>query len=138
MSVLQAAEAEKVARLQELEAIAGNYCKKLLDLIFENDIKSKGSEDPTPARHAHLYKNNMLYVLERVMSFSSDTGTTRDPIDFMREYDKRHEGIMANYKAVIDEESAKAREDVRPVRPRRTISNYFPKGGRRRTLRKKF
>ena len=146
MSEIERAGAEKIRELQALEVFAGKYCKQQLDLLFMNDIKSKGSSDHVPAEHAQVYRNNMNYVLDRVMSLSllANTTVTSEPVEFMEEYDRRRVLIIERYEAIQQEEeeiarrataaaAAMAEEATGRQLSKGNIRSYFSrKGGRRR------
>lgn len=141
---------QKVQEIQALEVFAGKFCKQQLEALFANDIASKASADPAQAAYAHSYKHNIMYVLDRVMSFSTHPAPSTDGEDFMEEYSKRHSAIIAKYQAIIDEEeeaarkateaaAAMAEEAAQRELPRRNIRSYFTRRGgrrRRRSLRK--
>jgi hypothetical protein len=63
------AERRKVEAIQALEKVAWNFCKATMDKLFNYDIIAKGSTNPVYGTQAHLCKNDILFVLERVMSF---------------------------------------------------------------------
>jgi hypothetical protein len=125
------AETRKARAIQELEKFPAQFCTGRLRQLFEYDIQAKGSADPTLATHAHVCKNDILFVLDHVMSFpgpgiiTSHVGRkSYDPYFFasqdeqypaptlsaqakelVTEYDKHIQEVLARY----DEESAKER-----------------------------
>jgi hypothetical protein len=144
MSAIEAVQLQKARELQALEVFAGKYCKRQLEELFNNDIASKGSPDPRYAAYAHGYKNNILYVLDRVMSFSTHPATSRETEEFMEEYTRRHAEIITKYEAIIHEEEEIARKAAeasaameqeatsRRLPPGNIRSYLTRKGGRRR------
>lgn len=160
---IEDAEAEKINEFQELEAFAGKYCKKQLENLFTYDIASKGAQDSTAANNAHLCKNNLLYVLQHVMSFQGpeivtphfdeNNTITQESQLFVQEYKNHQKAIIAKYEAVVAEEEANARKATNaakameeeslgraPPLPKGNIRHYFSRagtGGRRRRHRRK-
>ena len=147
MEVVEAAEAEKIQDIKLLEANAEKFCKHLLKQLFILDIQSKGSNDPRLAYSAQVHKNSILYVLERVMSFSPTEHITPETLQFMKEYDAHHRGIIQKYEGIIRGEesalqqsrSAAAAIQEEQVLAPKNIRRYFPpkaRGGRRKTRRR--
>jgi len=125
------AETRKARAIQEIETFAAKFCKGRLQQLFEFDIQAKASADPTLATHAHVCKNDILFVLNHVMSFEGPGITTShvgrksyDPLFFasqdeqypaltlsaqakalVTEYDNHIKKVLTRY----DEESAKER-----------------------------
>ena len=63
------AESRKARAIQEIEKYAAQFCMGRLKQLFDYDIGSKASGNPTLATHAHVCKNDILFVLDHVMSF---------------------------------------------------------------------
>ena len=149
----QTAESRKMRAIQTLEEAAKKFCTERLNALFIYDIQAKASTNPMNATYAHLCKNDILFVLERVMSFegpnilTSHAGlegplqsslfttpserfhgpsVTTDAKDFMKEYENRMETIRATY----DAEKAQEESAQEQVPPGGRITNFFPRAPR--------
>jgi hypothetical protein len=105
------AERRKVEAIQALEKVAWNFCKATMDKLFNYDITAKGSTNPVYGTQAHLCKNDILFVLERVMSFEGPNiitshsgleGYAGNPFQdsFFARPGERHEGPSVSKEAI--------------------------------------
>ena len=69
MSSTGTPESRKIHAIQTLEQHAWKFCTGRLNALFTHDIQAKAATSTDDGSYAHLCKNDILFILERVMSF---------------------------------------------------------------------